>query len=419
MHYRDKATMLYSASVLPTKKKHRSSVLALFGTRPEVIKLASVIRRLEQNSKLIHTINVASGQHADLATPFIEMFGIRIDFDLHVMTENQSAGQLLRRIVRGVTDIANRERPDLIMVQGDTTTALAGAIAGQRCGVPVAHVEAGLRSGNLRSPYPEEIQRIAISRLASIHFAPTERNRDRLLEEGINEGAVFVTGNTVVDALQMVRRVKQRSASSELLARIGDRKYIVLTTHRRESFGARLRANLQVLRDFVQEHEDVALVFPVHPNPYVRFPAHEILEGYPRINLIEPLSYFDFIHLVLGSWLVVSDSGGVQEEAPSLGKPVLILRENTERPECIEAGMARLVGCCPEKLRSMLEEAYTPSSWVNYVQETTNPFGCGNSGECIANHIVSLMKTEPVRTVTEAESLLQLLSPARTPVGVL
>jgi UDP-N-acetylglucosamine 2-epimerase (non-hydrolysing) len=395
------------------------SVLTLFGTRPEVIKLASVMFSLELRTERVRTINVSSGQHNELLCPFIDLFGIRVDYDLRLMNPGQSTAELLKRVVAGVAKVIGLEQPDLIVVQGDTTTALAGAIVGSQLGVPVAHVEAGLRSGNLSSPYPEEIHRIAISRLASIHFAATERNRDTLLREGIEEGAISVTGNTVVDALQIVRRLKQQSAISGLLATIGNRKCIVLTTHRRESFGALLREHLQTIREFVQQHDDVVVVFPVHPNPNVRIPAYEILGGRPRINLIGPLSYCDFIHLVLKSWLVVSDSGGIQEEVPSLGKPLLILRENTERPECIEAGLARLVGRSPEKLRSMLEEAYRPNSWVSYIQETSNPFGRGDSGERIANHIVSLLHARPVRAVINAQSSLEASFTIRPPLNKL
>ncbi len=388
---------------LPIGKKRRKSVLTLFGTRPEVIKLAPVIRQLEQNSKLIHTINVASGQHADLVAPFIELFGIRVDFDLHLMTENQRPEQLLRRIVRGVTDIANRELPDLIVVQGDTTTALAGAIVGHRLGLLVAHVEAGLRSGNILSPYPEEINRMSITRLATFHFATTETNRDSLLREGISESAAFVTGNPIVDALHMVLQWENQVSDSALAAKIAHRKCIVLTTHRRESFGRVLKDNLEVLRTFVQDHEDVVLVFPVHPNPNVKVPAYEILAGNPRIILTDPLPYAEFIHLVSRSWLVVSDSGGVQEEVPSLGKPLLILRENTERPECIEAGLAQLVGGRPEILMEMLLEAYQPHSWANSVHATVNPFGNGDSAPRIVDCLSSLLDGQSTQRLETQE----------------
>jgi UDP-N-acetylglucosamine 2-epimerase (non-hydrolysing) len=361
----------------------RKSILTLLGTRPEVIKLAPILLHFEQHADAIRALNVASGQHPDLIYPFIDLFGIRVDRDLGPMAPNQDPVALLHRVVREVAFILNRGQFDLILVQGDTTTALAGALAGHMCAVPVAHVEAGLRSGNLRSPYPEEMNRISITQLATLHFAATARNRRALLSEGVREEAVFVTGNPVVDAIQLARRRRPSSATSELMTRIAGRRYIVLTTHRRESFGPALRANLQVLRSFIQEHEDIVLVFPVHPNPNVSVPASEILAGHPRIILTSPLPYPDFLQLVSESWLVVSDSGGIQEEVPSLGKPLLILRENTERPECIEAGIARLVGGSPLALHRRLQEACLPGSWVHAVHKSPNPFGKGDSARRI------------------------------------
>jgi UDP-N-acetylglucosamine 2-epimerase (non-hydrolysing) len=382
------------------ERKRRKSVLTVFGTRPEVIKLAPVLRQLEKQSEVLRTINVASGQHADLVYPFVSMFGLRVDFDLCLMTAKQNPQAMLRRIVRGISDIIEREEPDCVLVQGDTTTALAGAIAGRQRGVRVAHVEAGLRSGNILSPYPEEMNRILITRLATLHFAATETNRDALLREGISENAVLVTGNPVVDALQMVLQAEEHLRDSNLLARTAHLKCIVLTTHRRESFGRVLKENLEVLRAFVQSHEDVVLVFPVHPNPNVEVPANEILAGNPRIILTRPLQYTEFIRLLAQSWLIVSDSGGVQEEVPSLGKPLLILRENTERPECVEAGLARLVGGRPETLMAMLEEAYQPNSWVNSVHETVNPFGRGDSAEQIVRCLSSLLQERTARCLS-------------------
>jgi UDP-N-acetylglucosamine 2-epimerase (non-hydrolysing) len=378
----------------PAEEKRRKSVLILFCTRPEVVKFAPVIRQLEQKSTSIRTINIASGQHADLVIPFIDMFGIRVDFDLRAMTTNQNAEELLNRIVRGLTDVVNSERPDLIVVQGDTTTALGGAVVGERLGVPVAHVEAGLRSGNILSPYPEEMNRISISRLATLHFAATKRNRDALLREGISASAILVTGNPIVDALRMVLREIKLSCDSDLLQTIAGRKCIVLTTHRRESFGKVLRENLEVLRAFVQKHEDLILVFPVHPNPNVQNLANEILAGQPRIVLTPPLPYGDFIRLLARCWLVVSDSGGVQEEVPSLGKPLLIMRDTTERPECIEAGVARLVGGRSERLAALLDATYEPNSWANSVHETVNPFGAGDSAERIVNALSTFLEKQ-------------------------
>jgi UDP-N-acetylglucosamine 2-epimerase (non-hydrolysing) len=367
------------------------SVLTLFGTRPEVIKLAPVMRQLERERGFIRTLNVTSGQHSDLLYSFIEMFGIRVDFDLRLMTHNQDPATLCGLVRAGLEKVVKADRPSLILVQGDTTTALAGALFGNEHGIPVAHVEAGLRSGNVLSPCPEEMNRRHITRLATYHFAATTRNREALLQEGIRDENIFTTGNPVVDALQMVLQSAAPLPSS-LLAEIEGRKCIVLTTHRRESFGDRLTENLKVLRQFVQEHADVVLLFPVHPNPNVHSAARPIFADAERIALIAPLPYGDFIQLLARSWLIVSDSGGIQEEVPSLGKPLLILRENTERPECIESGLARLVGGNPKVLMEMLEEAYADNSWVNSVHKVPNPFGKGQSAERIVSCVVELLK---------------------------
>jgi len=371
----------------------RKSILTLFGTRPEIIKLAPVLLQFER-ADLVRTINVTSGQHAELLYPLIDLFNTRIDYDLRLMTPNQNSHLLLHRIVHEVTDILRRECPDLVVVQGDTTTALAGAIAAHRCGVPVAHVEAGLRSGNLRSPYPEEINRISITRLAAIHFAATESNRSALRREGIPETAIFVTGNPIVDALKLVLNKKNKAFGPDLKTALAAPKCVVLTTHRRESFGPRLRRNFEVIRSFIEHHQDIVLVLPVHPNPHVKAPANEILAGHPRIVLTSPLCYVDFIHLLSKCWLAISDSGGVQEEVPSLGKPLLILREITERPECIAAGMARLTGSGPEALWTMLEEACQEDSWVNSVDRIANPFGDGDSARRIVKHCVDFLQGE-------------------------
>lgn len=368
------------------------TVLTLFGTRPELIKLAPILLQLERQALSIRTTNVSSGQHVELLDPLIAMFGVRIDFDLQLMTANQNPAALLRRIIQAATPIMVRENPDLVVVQGDTTTALAGAIAARRQGVPVAHVEAGLRSGDLLSPYPEEMNRRFITRLATYHFAATERNRDSLRQEGINEAAIFVTGNPVVDALQMVLRAAPSAHAVEILRKIAGRKCIVLTTHRRESFGPFLKANLEAIRIFVQKHSDVVVLFPVHPNPHVKVLAYDVLGECPRILLTSPMAYPDFVYLLSKSWLIVSDSGGIQEEVASLGKPLLILRENTERPECVEAGFARLVGRGPESLLAMLEEAYQAHSWLDSVKKAPNPFGTGDSANGIVNRICALLQ---------------------------
>ncbi|HKN49536.1 MAG TPA: UDP-N-acetylglucosamine 2-epimerase (non-hydrolyzing) [Actinomycetota bacterium] len=367
-------------------------VLTVFGTRPEVIKLAPVIEQLEAQRDAFRTVNVTSAQHTDLLYPFVRMFGIRVDHDLRIMEPNQTPNQVCARVLARLDLLLDEERPDLILVQGDTTTALAGALAGFHRRIPIGHVEAGLRSGNAYSPYPEEMNRRLITRLATYHFAATRRNRATLLSEGVPEDTVFVTGNPVVDSLHAIlERTEVSPAVESLLEATSGLKRIVLTTHRRESFGEVMAANLSVLRSFVARRRDVALLFPVHPNPDVVGPATAILSGHPRIHLISPLGYEDFIVLLSRAWLLVSDSGGVQEEAPTLGKPVLILRENTERPEAIEAGVARLVGGVPAHLAAMLDEAYQDGAWIAQVGACDNPFGHGDSGQRIVDVIARVL----------------------------
>jgi UDP-N-acetylglucosamine 2-epimerase (non-hydrolysing) len=302
------------------------------------------------------------------------------------MQDGQSPSDVCARVLAALSPVIESEEPSLILVQGDTTTALAGALAGFYNHVPVGHVEAGLRSGNPASPYPEEMNRRLITRLATYHFAATPRNRTILISEGIDPENIFVTGNPVVDSIN--RLLKESSISKEmerLLEPTKELRRIVLTTHRRESFGEKMAANLAVLRGFVEKHNDLALIFPVHPNPSVMGTARKKLSGHPRIHLISPLNYEDFIVLLSRAWILVSDSGGVQEEAPTLGKPLLILRENTERPEVIESGVARLAGGDPGRLERMLEEVYSAGSWAETVTKIDNPFGQGDSGQRIVD----------------------------------
>jgi UDP-N-acetylglucosamine 2-epimerase (non-hydrolysing) len=374
----------------------RKRVLTLFGTRPEAIKLAPVIRELETDSQSLQTVNVASGQHTDLIYPFVNLLGIRVDYDLQVMEPNQTPNHVCARVLRALDDILSQEQPGLILVQGDTTTALAGALAGFHRKIPVGHVEAGLRSGNPRSPYPEEMNRRMIAKLATHHFAATSRNRMTLLAEGVERKNIHVTGNPVVDSLKAIIKLghKQSEVVENLVRATEGTRRIILTTHRRESFGEVMLGNLATLRRFVEEHEDVSLIFPVHPNPSVVNAARAVLSCHPRVHLIEPMGYEDFIGLLSSAWLIVSDSGGVQEEAPTLGKPLLVLRENTERPEALDSGIARLVGGSPERLGSMLDEAYAPGSWTSEVHRIENPFGAGDSGRQIANIINGILNVQ-------------------------
>lgn len=364
----------------------RLKILVLFGTRPEAIKLAPVIHELKKKS--FQTVVVSSSQHKELLKPFLKMLDIAVDFDLRVMTKNQTPNEVCSKVLAKLDKILAAEKPDLIVVQGDTTTTLAGALAGFNRQIAVGHVEAGLRSGNLYSPFPEELNRRLVSQIANLHFAATERNRRNLLAEDIPMEKVFVTGNTVVDTLQYIlKNLTPGSHITDLIEETKGLKRILLTTHRRESFGEKMSGNLKVLRDFVEKRKNVCLFFPVHLNPNVQEVTGEILAGKERIYLLEPLNYEDFVAVMKSAWLIISDSGGVQEEAPSLGKPLLVLRENTERPEAIRAGVAKLVGGNPRTLARMLDENHSVETWIKSVKEVSNPFGDGKAAKRIVKII--------------------------------
>ncbi len=371
------------------------TIVTLFGTRPEIIKLAPVIWALERQPARWRSVHVCSSQHTDLLAPFARDLGVRIDRDLAVMTAGQAPGAVLARVVTGLEPLLAAERPDLVLVQGDTTTAIAGALAAFYARIPVGHVEAGLRTGDRQSPFPEEMNRRLITRVADFHFAATPRNVAALRAEGVPHERLALTGNPVVDALRwIVARAKPSPALTGLLDSLADRRVIALTTHRRENFGEIMTGHLRALRRFVTRHPEVALVFPVHPNPAVRAVAEAELSGAERIHCIEPLDYADFLTLLARAWLVASDSGGVQEEAPSLGKPVLVLRDTTERPEVLECGVGRLVGHSGERLEAMLEEALHDEAWFAAAQRVQSPFGSGDAGERIAAAIAGWLEPE-------------------------
>lgn len=373
----------------------RLKILVLFGTRPEAIKLAPVIHELKK--KFFQTTVVSSSQHKELLKPFLKLLNIEVDFDLRVMTKNQTPNEVCSRVLAKLDKILASEQPDLILVQGDTTTTLAGALAGFNRKIPIGHIEAGLRSGNLNSPFPEEMNRRLVSNIAAFHFAATEKNRRNLLAEDIPSEKIFVSGNPVVDSLRYIlKNLKPSKKIEEVIEQTEGKKRILLTTHRRESFGETMSGNLKVLRDFVVKRKDVCLIFPVHPNPNVKAVTESILADIENIHLLEPLNYVDFIALMKNAWLIVSDSGGVQEEAPSLGKPLLVLRENTERPEAIRAGVAKLVGGDPHKLKLMLEENYVVETWIKSVKEVSNPFGDGKAAKRIVKIIEDKFKPKAV-----------------------
>ena len=361
------------------------TVLTLFGTRPEVIKLAPVVWAIERRSTDWRSVNVSSSQHTDLLRPFTRQLGVRIDHDLSVMTAAQRPADVLAKVVAGMSELLEAERPDVVLVQGDTTTAIAGALSAFYARVPVAHVEAGLRTGDRFSPFPEEVNRRLITRIADFHFAATDRNVSTLLAEGVPSDQIFLTGNPVVDALRHILATSRPApALTSMLASLAGKRVIALTTHRRENFGEVMTSHLRAIRRVVERHADLAVVFPVHPNPSVRAVTQAELAGAERIHCVDPMDYADFVHLLSRAWLIVSDSGGVQEEAPSLGKPVLILRDTTERPEILDCGIGRLAGHSGEQLEAMLEDALSDEAWFELARTARNPFGEGDAGERIA-----------------------------------
>ncbi len=362
-------------------------VLCVFGTRPELIKFLPVLRVLNRR-RGVTPVTVLTSQHTDLVRPLIELWNIRVDHDLEAMIHGQTLNRLLSRLLARLDDVLAAETPDIALVQGDTTSALAAALAAWHRRIPVGHIEAGLRSGARESPFPEEMNRRLVTAIASLHFAPTDRNVATLLSEGVPADRIVRSGNPIVDAIGLIRKRQKPSPEiRDLLAGLAGQRLVLLTTHRRESFGKLMRARLRVLRGFVESRADVSLVFPVHSNPAVADVAARELGGVPRIHLLPPLPYPDFLHCLASAWLVVSDSGGVQEEAPTLGKPLLILRENTERPEVVECGVARLVGATPEQFLAELLEAEAPNAWACRVRPIANPFGKGDSARRIVDAI--------------------------------
>jgi UDP-N-acetylglucosamine 2-epimerase (non-hydrolysing) len=364
-------------------------VLLVFGTRPELIKFLPLFREAEKRPSVALSA-VMTSQHTDLVRSLVDLWRLPVDYDLDIMTAGQSLNDVAARVIGRLDPVLEEAVPDLVIVQGDTTSALGAAMAAWHRRIPVAHVEAGLRTPRIDLPFPEEANRRLISRIATLHFAPTQRNVDALLAEGVPPGGVIRTGNTVVDAVDLVKGTQPPSADvAALLKRLAGRRILLLTTHRRESFGPVLRERLKAIRRFVEARPDIEVVFPVHPNPQVKNVAAEELGRASRFHLLPPLDYPDFLHMLAASWVIVSDSGGVQEEAPSFGKPLLILRADTERPEAVESGVARLVGQSVERLETELAELDRPGSWAETVAAIPNPFGDGTSAERIFDALMA------------------------------
>ena len=368
--------------------------MVVLGTRPEAIKLSPVILALRDNSQF-ETYILATGQHDVMLNQVLDIFRIKPDKNLGIMTAGQTLTDISTRTMKGMDTVLKEFRPDVVLVQGDTTTAFAAALAAYYEQIPVGHVEAGLRTGNKYNPFPEEMNRRMITAVADYHFAPTSLSARRLEREGIPAERVFVTGNTVIDALLMSLR-KDYVFEDDILNALDykGKKIIVMTMHRRESFGEPMRNILTAVRRIAEDFRDVEIIFPVHFNPRVREAVEPVLgkETPENIHLIDPLGYLAFVHLMEKSFLILTDSGGLQEEAPALGKPVLVLRETTERPEGVEAGTARLVGTDPEMIYKEVRELITDPTAYDRMAKAVSPYGDGKASERIVEILLKIDK---------------------------
>ena len=360
----------------------------MLGTRPEAIKLALVIHELRQRANEFEIAVVHTGQHRTMLDNALQLFKIKPDFDLDVMRPNQPLSALTGRVVDTVENACNRFQPNMVLVQGDTTTAFASALAAYYCKIAVGHIEAGLRSYDIYNPFPEEANRRLVSVLTEIHFAPTAFSRDALLAEGIPATKIVVTGNTVVDTLRALSQLPDSWENTPLAGIATDNcRLVLVTSHRRESFGADQENMCRALKDLVDRHPDVRIIYPVHLNPTVQSTVKSLLTGTDRIHLTEPLDYITFVSLLRRCYLVLTDSGGIQEEAPTFSKPVLVMRKVTERPEASQFGMAKIIGMSRKKIVDETERLLTDAEAYQNMSEGENPYGDGKAAERIADAI--------------------------------
>lgn len=367
----------------------RIKIMTVFGTRPEAIKMAPVVLELAKYPDLITPLVAVTAQHREMLDQVLDLFAIKPDYDLDIMAKGQTLFDITARAMHGLDGVLAKEKPDMVLVHGDTTTTFAGALAAYYHHISVGHVEAGLRTGNKYSPFPEEMNRKLTGSLADLHFAPTTTARENLLKENVNSDSIFVTGNTVIDALKATVDPGYHFGDS-LLSKIDYQKnrVVLVTTHRRENLGEPMRHVYQALRQIVADFGDVEIVFPVHKNPKVREVVEAELGGVERVHLIDPLDYQPFANLLDRSYLVLTDSGGIQEEAPALGKPVLVLRDTTERPEAIEAGTVKLIGTAKERVYAETAALLADRREYEKLAGACNPYGDGLSSPRIVRTIL-------------------------------
>ena len=376
-------------------------ILLVFGTRPEAIKMAPLVKKLQEMPEEFQTIVCVTGQHREMLDQVLRLFDITPEYDLNIMKPNQDLYDITSRILLGMRDVLKEVKPDIVLVHGDTTTSMAAALAAFYQQIPVGHVEAGLRTGNIYSPWPEEMNRLITGRITTHHFSPTPLAKENLLREHVDEKQIIVTGNTVIDALQMVvkRLAEDKALANEVAAKInqmgydvqrldGNRRMVLITGHRRENFGEGFLNICHAIKHLAEQYKDVDFVYPMHLNPNVRKPVLEILgEKAENVFLIEPLDYLPFVYMMQHSTLILTDSGGVQEEAPGLGKPVLVMRDTTERPEAVEAGTVLLVGTNRDKIEQGVSMLLDDAATYRKMSEAVNPYGDGFACERIAKRL--------------------------------
>lgn len=364
-------------------------LMTVFGTRPEAIKMCPLVLEMQKYPDFIEPIVAVTAQHREMLDQVLQLFAIKPDYDLNIMTAGQTLYDVTGRALAGLKDVLAEAQPDMVLVHGDTTTTFVGALASFYAQIPVGHVEAGLRTGNKFSPYPEEMNRKLTGAIADIHFAPTSTSKNNLLKENIDPAAIVVTGNTVIDALQTTVKADYRFTDSGLQkALAGGKRLILVTTHRRENLGEPMRHVYQALRKVLENHPGVEAIFPVHKNPKVREIVDEELGKLAQVHLIEPLDYEPFANLMAKVDIVLTDSGGIQEEAPALGKPVLVLRDTTERPEAVDAGTVKLVGTAYDDVLRETSLLLDDSKYYQSMAEAANPYGDGRACERIIRKIL-------------------------------
>ncbi len=359
-------------------------VMTVFGTRPETIKMSPLVKELKTRSE-IETIVCVSAQHREMLDQALNAFHITPDYDMDIMKSSQTLSDITSRVLYGIEDILIKEKPDIVLVHGDTTTSFATALAAFYQQIPIGHVEAGLRTYNKYSPFPEEINREFIGLVADMNFAPTERSKQNLINEGKDPSSITVTGNTAIDALATTVRSDYQS---DLLEWAKGSRLLLLTAHRRENLGEPMRQMFRAIKRIMQKYSDVKIIYPVHLNPIVQQTAKEILGDSDRIKLIEPLDVIDFHNLINSSYLILTDSGGIQEEAPSLGKPVIVLRDTTERPEGLEAGTLKLAGTNEDKIFELTDQLLSDPNEYKKMSKASNPYGDGHASKRIVDKII-------------------------------